>query len=59
VLGLDADHGTIEAGRRAEVIAVSIPNWLEDVEEYLLTGIAPEQVSWVPFDGDWLESPSS
>jgi len=59
VLGLDADHGTIQAGRRADVIAISIPRRLEDVEEYLLTGIAPEQVSWVPFDGDSLDSPSS
>jgi imidazolonepropionase-like amidohydrolase len=54
VLGLEADHGTIEPGRRADLIAVALPPHLrdaEDVEEYLLTGIAPEQVSWI--DAAW------
>ncbi len=54
VLGLEADHGTIQPGRRADLIAVTLPPHVrdaEDVEEYLLTGIAPDQVSWI--DATW------
>jgi cytosine/adenosine deaminase-related metal-dependent hydrolase len=46
-LGLDADLGTIEAGKRAELIAVAVPADAIDVEEYLVSGIAPGAVSWV------------
>jgi imidazolonepropionase-like amidohydrolase len=40
-LGFDADYGTIEAGKSARLIAVSIPDDVEDVEEYLVGGIQP------------------
>ena len=46
-LGFDADYGTIEPGKRARVIAVDVPPGVADVEEYLVAGIDPEQVSWV------------
>ena len=69
-LGLGDELGTIEVGKRAELIAVRIrggPSSIQpapasrvgleratgsdgafDVEEYLVSGIAPEQIQWVP-----------
>ena len=47
-LGFGDELGTIEPGRRAQLIAVSVPEEMRDVEEYLLSGIAPEQVRWLP-----------
>jgi cytosine/adenosine deaminase-related metal-dependent hydrolase len=46
-LGLDADFGSIEPGKRARLLAVAIPPDMDDVEEYLLSGIGPEQISWI------------
>jgi aminodeoxyfutalosine deaminase len=46
-LGLDADLGSIAVGKRAALIAVSIPADVDDVEEYLVGGIAPDQIQWL------------
>jgi cytosine/adenosine deaminase-related metal-dependent hydrolase len=46
-LGFEAEAGTIEPGRDATLIAVDLPGSVVDVEEYLVSGIAPEQVHWV------------
>ncbi len=65
-LGLGDELGSIDPGKRAELIAVEIPAHLEPrpefktssaprlegippatVEEYLLTGIEPENIRWV------------
>ena len=46
-LGFDADYGTIEPGKRARLLVVRIPPAAVDVEEYLLSGIDPEQVRWL------------
>jgi aminodeoxyfutalosine deaminase len=47
-LQLDADLGTIEAGKRAALIGVALPaHDIADVEEYLLSGIDPSQVRWI------------
>jgi cytosine/adenosine deaminase-related metal-dependent hydrolase len=46
-LGFDADYGTIEAGKRARLLAVSVPDAADDVEEYLVSGIQAEQVRWL------------
>jgi cytosine/adenosine deaminase-related metal-dependent hydrolase len=46
-LGLGADYGTIARGKRARLIAVSVPPDVDDVEEYLVSGIHAEQVEWV------------
>ena len=46
-LRFDRDYGSIEAGKRAALIAVSIPERIGDVEEYLLTGIEPSQIQWL------------
>jgi cytosine/adenosine deaminase-related metal-dependent hydrolase len=45
-LGMDSEYGTIEAGKRAALIAVTIPPGVEAVEEYLVGGNvrAPEDV---------------
>jgi cytosine/adenosine deaminase-related metal-dependent hydrolase len=46
-LGFGDTLGTIEPGKRAELITVSVPEGAGDVEEYLLSGIEPEQVRWL------------
>ena len=46
-LGLADSLGTIEAGKRAAVVAVDLPGALEDVEEFLVSGIEERQVRWV------------
>jgi cytosine/adenosine deaminase-related metal-dependent hydrolase len=43
-LGLDDDFGTITPGKRAAMIAVQLSGPVDDVEEYLLTGIVPAQI---------------
>jgi len=46
-LGFGADYGTIEPGKSARLIAVSLPASSGDVEEYLVSGIQPGQVRWL------------
>jgi aminodeoxyfutalosine deaminase len=46
-LGFDADYGTIEPGKRAALIAVSLTTEMDDVEEYLVSGVTPEQIRWI------------
>ncbi|MFN7980794.1 MAG: amidohydrolase family protein [Vicinamibacterales bacterium] len=46
-LGFAADFGTLEPGRRARMLAVSLPADASDVEEYLVSGIEPSQVCWI------------
>lgn len=46
-LGLDAEIGTLTPGKAAEIIAVSLPDAVDNVEEYLVGGITPSQVTWV------------
>ena len=46
-LGFDADFGTIEAGKSARLIAVDIPDGVEDVEEYLVSGVQAQQIRWI------------
>ena len=46
-LGWDTDFGTIEPGRSAALIAVTVPDNAVDVEEYLVSGIQPEQIRWI------------
>jgi cytosine/adenosine deaminase-related metal-dependent hydrolase len=47
-LGVGDEYGTLTAGKRARMIAVAIPPGTNDVEEYLVSGIRPTQVRWVP-----------
>jgi cytosine/adenosine deaminase-related metal-dependent hydrolase len=46
-LGFDADYGTIEPGKSARLLAVTVPPGTDDVEEYLVSGIQPDQIRWV------------
>jgi cytosine/adenosine deaminase-related metal-dependent hydrolase len=46
-LGYESDYGTIEAGKRAQLIAVRVPDAVDDVEEYLVGGIEPSAISWL------------
>lgn len=46
-LGLDGEIGTLTPGKAAEIIAVSLPDAVDNVEEYLVSGITPSQVTWV------------
>jgi len=45
-LGLERELGSITPSKLAEVVAVSLPDHLEDVEEYLVSGVDVGQVSW-------------
>jgi cytosine/adenosine deaminase-related metal-dependent hydrolase len=47
-LGFDADFGTIDSGKRDALIAVKLDGYVPGVEEYLLSGIGAEQISWIP-----------
>lgn len=46
-LGFGDELGTIEVGKRAELLAVAVPAGVTDVEEYLLRGIEPSMIRWV------------
>ncbi len=46
-LGFGDEYGSIEPGKRAALIAVRVPEGVTDIEEYLVSGIEPQDVSWV------------
>jgi cytosine/adenosine deaminase-related metal-dependent hydrolase len=46
-LGFGSELGTLQPGARAQVIAVRVPAGIEDVEEYLVSGIEPGDVTWL------------
>jgi 5-methylthioadenosine/S-adenosylhomocysteine deaminase len=46
-LGFGDELGTIEAGKRAHLIAVRVPDGVDDVEEYLVGGIEASAIRWL------------
>ena len=46
-LGFEDDFGTIDAGKRDALAAVRLDGYVPGVEEYLLSGIEAEQISWI------------
>jgi cytosine/adenosine deaminase-related metal-dependent hydrolase len=46
-LGFSDDYGSIEPGKRAALIAVRVPQGVNDVEEYLVSGAEPVRLSWL------------
>ncbi len=46
-LGFAGELGVLAARARAEVIAVTIPDGVTDVEEYLVSGVQPSQIRWL------------
>jgi cytosine/adenosine deaminase-related metal-dependent hydrolase len=44
-LGLGDELGSLTPGKRAEIIAVSLPGSVNDVEEYLVSGIDPSRIA--------------
>jgi cytosine/adenosine deaminase-related metal-dependent hydrolase len=47
-LGFGHEFGTIEPGKRGRLLAVALPPRTDDVERYLVGGIEPEQLRWIP-----------
>ncbi|HVD91825.1 MAG TPA: amidohydrolase family protein [Vicinamibacterales bacterium] len=46
-LGFGGELGALEPGKRAQLLAVRLPADVADVEEYLLSGIEPRDVTWL------------
>ena len=46
-LGCGDRHGRIAAGTSPGLLAVRVPEGVRDVEEYLVSGVPPDRVSWV------------
>jgi cytosine/adenosine deaminase-related metal-dependent hydrolase len=46
-LGYAADFGAIEAGKRDSLIAIDLPRHVQNVEEYLVSGIDPSVIHWL------------
>jgi cytosine/adenosine deaminase-related metal-dependent hydrolase len=46
-LGFEADYGTIDPGKVGRLLAVNVPADLDDVEEYLVSGVQPDQLFWI------------
>lgn len=46
-LGFAGELGSVETGKRADLIAVSVPPGVSDVEEYLVGGVPPAAIRWL------------
>lgn len=46
-LGYHGQFGILAPGARARVLAVQVPAGVDDVEEYLVSGVTPDQLSWL------------
>ena len=50
-LGFGDELGSIEAGKRAALIAIELPEGVSDVEEYVVSGVEPARIRWVGASG--------
>jgi 5-methylthioadenosine/S-adenosylhomocysteine deaminase len=46
-LGFGDRFGSLAPGKRAALIAVRLPGPVDDVEEYLLSGVEPDRIMWL------------
>lgn len=46
-LGFASELGSIEPGKRAQLMAVGLPPHVADVEEYLVNGLDPASITWL------------
>jgi cytosine/adenosine deaminase-related metal-dependent hydrolase len=46
-LGLGKELGSLTPGKRAQIVSVKLTGPVEDVEEYLVSGVQPQQIAWV------------
>jgi cytosine/adenosine deaminase-related metal-dependent hydrolase len=46
-LGFESELGSLEPGKRAQLLAVRLPSNVTDVEEYLVSGIDPTDLRWL------------
>ena len=46
-LGFGAEYGSIEPGKQAALIAVALPDGVDDVEACLVSGVEPTRITWV------------
>lgn len=44
-LGLDADLGSLAPGKRAEILAITLPGPVDDIEEHLVSGVEPARIT--------------
>ena len=44
-LGLDAELGSLSPGKRAEILAVKLPDSVDDIEEHLVNGVEPSRIT--------------
>ena len=57
-LGFGEELGTIEAGRRGALIAVRLPSGVSDVEEYLVSGVEPSDITWLDSETPKFQAPT-
>jgi cytosine/adenosine deaminase-related metal-dependent hydrolase len=46
-LAFASELGSIEPGKRAQLLAVRVPAGVADVEEYLVNGVGPSDIRWL------------
>lgn len=45
-LGLDHDYGSLTVGKCADIVAVTLPSEISDIEVHLVSGVSADRVSW-------------
>ena len=50
-LGFEREFGSIAPGKRSALIAVRVPDGVSDVEEYLVSGVEPDAITWLDAPG--------